>query len=694
MAPSAPHPPASRPAGPPPGSVGPATSLLSPQGLPDFEALQAADLEATLRALMAQLHRVHSRCFRSPRPAEPTWDNVVAPEMAANDAVQRLWSLLDFLGIVLEQPELIAVQQRLQPALQGMWNELGNDPGRLARYIALRDTPGYASLSPTRRRIIDLALCELRRGGAAFDPVTRERMGAIEQRLRALGRAFSEKAYEAQDALRLSATPEQLLGIPQAALEAARVQACESQGCTLQASSCDAVLSCAEDRELRQRMYRACVTQASEFDQPRRDNSATMAEILALRFELARLAGYDSYSDYALEGTMAGGPERVGQFLRDLARHALPQARRELDQLREFAQRKLGLAELQPWDLAFACRRLQAAGVDAQPPCDPGATDMSEQRALQSLSELARRLFGLRMLEERPARAWHPEVRLWRVESAEGSLVGHLYTDLYAREGKRGEVCAAPLRHHGRGPDGRRHTPVVVLVCDFRRAAMPGPAHLDSADLAMLFHEFGHCLHTLLTQVEEPWAAGLAWLETDTIEWPSQFVEFFGSRLSQADTRGPRAESGEHPAEAAPQPLPAFALLQDLRAALFDLHIHHELREFTPRAINAVAADIEREFSLLPVPEFSRHFHTLTHVFDAPYPSTLYSYLWGQMLAADLYEDFERHSGPADVWGARLREQILGRGASRDTIESFRAFLGRDPTPDALLRQLRIGDTA
>lgn len=694
MAPSAPRAPAPRHADPEPVPACAATSLLSAQGLPDFEALDAAGLEATLRALVTQLRKVHGRCFRSPRPADPTWDNVVAPEMTANDAVQRIWSLLDFLGIVLERPELTQLQQRLQPALQDMWNELGNDPGRLARYLALRDAAGYAALPPTRRRIIDLALRELRRGGAAFDPATRARMGAIEQRLQVLGRGFSDRAYEADEALRLIVAPRQLRGIPEAALPAPREPAGEVHGLTLPSSSCDAVLCCAEDRELRRRMYHACVTRASEFDQPRLDNSAPMAEILALRFELARLAGYDSYAEYALEGTMAGSPERVRQFLRELARRAMPQARRELQRLRDFATRKLGLAELQPWDLAYVCRRLEQAGADDPSGPAPAAADTDEQRALQSMFEWARRLFGLRMIEQVPARAWHPEVRLWRVEAADGGLVGHVYTDLHAREGKRGEVCAAPLRHGCLGPDGSAHTPVVVLVCDFERATAAGPLHLDSCDLAMLFHEFGHCLHTLLTQVEEPWAAGLAWLETDAVEWPSQFLEFFASDIEHPDAQRPRGASGERPARTCVEPLPAFTLLQDLRGALFDLRIHHELREFTPETINEAAANIEREFSLLPVPDFSRPFHTLTHVFDAPYPSTLYGYLWGQMLAAELYEHFERHGRPAAAWGARLREQILGLGASRDTIESFRAFLGRDPTIDALLRQRRIGDTA
>ncbi len=700
MATSAPRSPTPRPADLVSCPASAATSLLNARDLPDFGTLRPEDLEGTLRALLVHLRKVHDRCFRSPRPVEPTWDSVVVPEMMGNDAVQRIWSLIDFLCVVVNQPGLHAMQQRLQPELGRMWSELGSDPLRLARYIELRDSPGFASLPATRRRIVDLALSELRRGGATLDPATRARMSAIDQRLLALGTAFTDKAYEAHEMFRLPTGPQHLRGIPEISLAAAREEAAEHEASghdlpsgtthvfTLRPSSCDALMTHAEDRTLRRQMFRGYVTRASEFDLPRLDNSAHMAEILALRFEYARLAGYDSYAEYTLDGTIAGGPGRVQGFLREIAQRALPQAAREMRDLREFAAQRLDLPELQAWDLTFACQRMQEARSAASPRPGAAAQVVDEPRATQAMFDLAGRLFGLRMVEQSPTRAWHPDVRLWRVEAADGELVGHLYADLYAREGKRGEVCAAPLRNRCRGPDGTTHTPAVVLLCDFERLGASGPAQLDAGELGMLFHEFGHCLHALLTQVDEPWAAGLAWLETDAVEWPSQFIEQFAAGLQlpglEPDTDGTRA--GE--------PLPACMLLQEVRAAMFDLHIHHELREFTPRAINEAAANIEQEFNLLPPPDFSRHYHTLTHVFDGPYPSTLYGYLWGHMLAAELYEHFEQHGRPAAAWGARLREQILGLGASRDTIESFRAFLGRDPTIDALLRQRRIGGTA
>ncbi len=700
MAPSAPQPQDPRPADLASSPASAATSLLSAQDLPDFGALRPEDLERTLRGLLARLRQVHDRCFRGPRPDAPTWDNVVAPEMMCNDAVQRIWSLVDFLCVVLDQPGLRAMQQSLQPELGRMWSELGGDPGRLARYLALRDSPGFAALPAARRRIVDLALSELRRGGATLDPAARARMGAIEQRLLELGTAFTDKAYGSHEIFRLAVGPQQLRGIPEVSLAAALEQAAEQQACghglplgtthvfTLRPFSCDAVLTHGEDRTLRRQLYQGYVTRASEFDLPRLDNSAHMAEILALRFEFARIAGYDSYAEYALDATMAGGPGRVQRFLREIAQRALPRAERELRDLREFAARHLGLPELQAWDVIFACQQMKQAQADASP--RPGALVqvVDEPDATQAMFELARRLFGLHMVEQSPTRAWHPDVRLWRVEAADASLVGHLYADLYAREGKRGEVCAAPLRNRCRGPDGSAHLPAVALLCDFDRLGGAGPARLDAGEVGMLFHEFGHCLHALLTQVDEPWVAGLAWLETDAVEWPSQFVEQFAAKLELPGLRPGTGEAG--PGE----PLAAYLLLHEVRAAMFDLTIHHELREFTPRAINEAAARIEREFNPVPAPDFSRHYHTLHHVFDAPYPSTLYSYLWGEMLAAELHEDFEQHAGREAAWGARLREQILGVGSSRDTIESFRAFLGRDPTIDALLRKRRIGGTA
>ncbi|MDE2119288.1 MAG: M3 family metallopeptidase [Betaproteobacteria bacterium] len=665
--------------------------LLRAAELPAFAALRPEHIEPAVRELVERVRRALEQVCAADRAA--TWDDLVEPLQLATEALSRAWGMVGHLHSVLDTPELRAAYNDMLPLVTQVWTELGADPRLNARYEALHASPGFATLDPLRRRIVEHALRDFRLSGAQLQGEAHARFADIEQRSAELEQMFSEHLLDATDGFSLRAREQQLAGLPDDVVQAAREAAGDQGGWlfTLHQPSYVPVMQHARDRELREAMYRAYVTRASELGDARLDNSKVMAELLALRHEQARLLGFQDFAELSLQPKMADSPDQVEKFLLDLARRARPHAERDLRELREFAASELGLPQLQAWDMAFASERLRERRYDYSE--QELREYFTEPQVLQGLFELVQRLFGVRVTEQAATQAWHPDVRLWRIEHADGSLAGHFYTDLYARAGKRGGAWMDDARSRWLRPDGALQTPVALLTCNFAKGVAGRPALLSHDDVQTLFHEFGHGLHHLLTRVDELAASGLSGVEWDAVELPSQFLENFCWEWEVLRSIGRHAATGEAlPRDMFDRMLAArnfqagMQTLRQVEFSLFDLRVHRGLPQYTAAAIADVASRVRDEVAVVFPPDFARFQHSFSHIFAGGYAAGYYSYKWAEVLSADAFAQFEEHGVFDPDTGARFRDEILARGGSRDALESFRAFRGRDPSIDALLR--------
>ena len=473
----------------------------------------------------------------------------------------------------------------------------------------------------------------------------------------------------------------------EAARSAAQADGQEGYKITLQFPSYYPVMQYASDRSLREKIYTAYVTRASELGPPERDNTAVMTELLQLRQEEAQLLGYGSYADVSLVPKMAESPAQVKDFLADLARRARPYAERDLAELREFAAAELGLADLKPWDTAFASERLKQARYAFSD--NEVKQYFTEPRVLEGLFRIIETVFEVKISPD-TAPVWHPTVRFFKVER-DGALLAQFYLDPYARQGKQGGAWMDDVRVRWARPEGGLQTPVAHLVCNFPSPQGGKPALLTHDDVITLFHEFGHGLHLMLTQVADIGVSGLSGVEWDAVELPSQFMENFTwewevlqQLTAHVDTGEPLPRALFDKMIAAKNFQSGMATLRQIEFALFDMRLHHE--PAAAQQIQQVLNEVRREVAVLEATPFNRSQHTFSHIFAGGYAAGYYSYKWAEVLSADAWSAFEE-TGPLNVdTGRRLRREVLEVGGSRPAMDSFKAFRGREPSIDALMR--------
>jgi len=662
--------------------------------LPDYAAVKPEHIEPAIDALILSAEQTLEQVAAPHTP--PTWSNVVEPLERATEHLGRAWGVVSHLNAVADTPALRAAYNAMLPRVTEFWTRLGQNQGLLRQYQALRDSAEFSRLSPTRQRIIDHALRDFRLSGALLEGAARSRYAEIQECLAALGQTFSEHVLDATAAHAEYVGEDQIAGIPADVLQAAR-QAAEQDGragykFTLHYPSYMPVLQHGEHRPLRERLYRAYVTRASELGDPQFDNSAVMAEILALRDEEARLLGYANYAEVSLVPKMADTPEQVMHFLRDLAARARPFAQRDLDTLRAFAQKELGMAQLEAWDIAWASEKLRQSHYA-----------LSEQEVRQyftlptviaGLFRVVETLFSVNLQRvQGDIHAWHPDVELYRIENATGRTIGLFYFDLYARDGKRSGAWMDHVRSRWLRADGTLQTPVATLTCNFPSPVGGKPALLSHDDVQTLFHEFGHGLHHLLTQVDDIAVSGISGVEWDAVELPSQIMENFCWEWEvlrfltrHVDTGEPLPRALFDKMLAAKNFQSGMQTLRQVEFALLDMRLHHDLRSYTREAIEALVAENRDEIAVLQPPPFNRFLCSFSHIFAGGYAAGYYSYKWAEVLSADAYERFEEEGPLNPEVGQRYQQAILAVGGSRDAIDSFKAFRGREPRIDALLR--------
>ncbi|HYL90416.1 MAG TPA: M3 family metallopeptidase [Burkholderiales bacterium] len=665
--------------------------LLDFSGLPRFGELKPEHVAPAVDELLACGRSTVARVLR----AAVTWEAFVAPLEDANERIGRAWGQVAHLHAVLDSPELREAYNANLPKVTQYWTELGQNEALFGKYKQLAASPSFGSLSPSRKRIVQNALRDFRLGGADLPPEKKARFAAIQEELARSASRFSENLLDATKAFTIVVDASRIGGIPpdvlDAAREAAQKDAKPGYKFTLHAPSYMPVMQYADDRRLRETMYRESVTRASEFGKPEWDNTALVARIVELRRELAALLGYASYAEVSLVPKMAESPAQVLAFLQDLAQRARPFAQKDVEELREFAQRELGLAKLEAWDVAYVSEKLRVKRYAFSE--QEVKQYFPEEVAVQGLFRVAETLYGIGI---KPAEAprWHEDVRFYEIRDAAGSashsLVGQFYMDLYARDTKRGGAWmddAITRRRKG----AELQTPVAYLTCNFSRPVGNRPALFTHDEVLTLFHEFGHGLHHLLTRVEDLGVSGINGVEWDAVELPSQFMENFcwewdvlRHMTRHVDTGAPLPRELFDKMVAAKNFQSGLAMLRQLEFAIFDMRLHAEHEP--GRTALQLLDEVRQKVAVLQPPAYNRFPNNFSHIFAGGYAAGYYSYKWAEVLSADAYSFFEEHGVLDRKSGERFRDEILAVGGSRPAAESFRAFRGREPTVDALLR--------
>ena len=673
----------------------PDNPLLDFSGLPRFDAVQPEHVAPAVDTLLARADAALST-VTAPGFA-PEWHAIARVLDVATEHLSRAWGVVSHLNSVADTPELRAAYNAALPRVTDFWTRLGADERLYALYKAIDP----ATLNVEQARARHNALRGFVLGGAELQGAARERFAAIQERQAALAQKFSENTLDATDSWSYLASAEEMDGVP-ADICAATAAAAQADGQTghklsLKMPVYVPLMQFAHDAAVRERLYRANVTRASElFDRPEFDNSAVMTELLALRQEEAGLLGYRNFAEVSLVPKMAESPEHVMRFLRDLARRARPYAEKDLADQRSYAAEHLGLSNPQAWDWAYIGEKLKEARYA-----------FSEQevkayfpapKVLEGLFRIVETLFDVAIRRD-AAPVWHDSVEFYRVDRWSRTLA-HFYLDPGARTGKRGGAWMDDVRARWLRPDdGTLQTPVAHLVCNFAQGVDGKPPLLTHDDVITLFHEFGHGLHGMLTQVNERDVAGISGVEWDAVELPSQFMENFCWEWSVLRHMTSHVDSGEPmPRDlfdrmlAARNYLSGMQTLRQVEFALFDMCLHAEPGSDPQTVLDAV----RQEVALLQPPPYNRMAHAFGHIFAGGYAAGYYSYKWAEVLSADAYAAFEETAdpqtgAPSAETGRRFRETILEVGGSRPALESFRAFRGRDPALDALLRHQGMG---
>jgi oligopeptidase A len=669
--------------------------LLDPVGLPAFSAIRPEHVEPAIDKLIAAQRVAIDRIAAA--DAVRDFQHVMLAQERLDQTLAHAWSPVSHLHSVADSEALRKAHGSAEEKLTDHGIEVGQNRDLYAAVQAVADRPDFAALPTAARAAVDHALRDFRLSGVALEEPARSRFREIGVELSRLTTEFSNAVLDATESWHKHITDERdLAGIPtsgRAVLrEYAREEKLDGFLVTLKQPSVQAVLTYAENRDLREAVYYAYQTRASDQgpDKGKFDNSPRIEKIVALRHEAAQLLGFANAAEESLATKMATSPDKVLAFLRDLAARARPVARKELDELRHFATEELKIDNLEPWDVAFAAERLrqQRYAIDEEQlkPYFPASA------AIDGLFMVVERLYGIRFAVRDDVDTWHKEVKYYDLTNADGTVFAGAYLDLYARSGKRGgawmDVCAARFR------DGEQlQLPIAFLTCNFPPPTDGAPALLTHDDVLTLFHEFGHGLHHMLTEVDIPSVGGIDGVEWDAVELPSQFMENFAWDRDALRSFAKHYVTGEPlPDELYQRMLDArhfhagLFLVRQLEFGLFDFRLHLEYDPSQGARPLDVLEQVRHEVAVLHPPAWQRFPHAFTHVFAGGYSAGYYSYLWAEVLSADAFEAFEEAGVLDRATGERFRREVLAVGATRPALESFKAFRGREPEPDALLK--------
>ena len=666
---------------------------------PRFDQIKTEDIKPALQTAIAE---AREQIAAIKAQTHTDWANTVEKLTDITERVGRIWSVVSHLNSVVDTPELRAVYNELMPEITIFFTEIGQDIELYNRFKIIKNSAEFNTLSQAQQTKLNHDLRDFVLSGAELPPEQQAELAQLQTEGAHLGAKFAQNVQDATDAFGIyfdDAAP--LAGIPEDSI-AMFAAAAQSEGKTgykigLQIPHYLAVIQYADNRELREQIYRAYVTRASELsDDGKFDNTANIDRTLENALQTAKLLGFKNYAELSLFTKMADSPEQVLTFLHDLARRAKPYAEKDLAEVKAFARESLNLADPQPWDLSYASEKLREAKYAFS------ETEVKKyfpvSKVLAGLFAQIKKLYGIGFAEK-TVPVWHKDVRYFELEQ-NGKTIGGVYMDLYAREGKRGGAWMNDYKGRRRLPDGTLQLPTAYLVCNFTPPVGGKEARLRHDEILTLFHETGHGLHHLLTQVDELGVSGINGVEWDAVELPSQFMENF---VWEYDVlRG----MSEHEDNGAPLPQELFDkmlaaknfqrgmfLVRQMEFALFDMTIYSEDDEGRLKNWPQVLDSVRKEVAVIQPPEYNRFANSFGHIFAGGYSAGYYSYAWAEVLSADAYAAFEESDDVAAT-GKRFWQEILAVGGSRSAAESFKAFRGREPSIDALLRHSGFDNAA
>ncbi|TXH42777.1 MAG: M3 family peptidase [Burkholderiaceae bacterium] len=671
--------------------------MLDFTDLPRFDLIQPEHVKPAITQLLADGRALIDRLTGESTPA--TWADFAGALSEGLEPFGRAWGVVGHLHSVNDVPAWREAYNEMLPEVSRFYTELGQNLKLFDKYRALFKNEAFSRLTVEQQKIIENEIRDFRLGGAELPEDQKPRFQAIMEELSQLSAKFSENLLDATNAFAEVVTDEAVLaGLPDYAKDAAREVAqkagVEGWKFTLHAPSYGPLMQYADNRELRARMYRAYATRAAEIDngysKPEWDNGPLMKRILELRAEDARMLGFANFAEVSLLPKMADTPEQVLAFLGDMAKKAKPFAEKDMAELLAFARDELGIADFQPWDAAYVSEKLlQARYAFSEQEVKQYFT---EPKVVAGLFKVIESLFTVKVKEDK-APVWHEDVRFYRIETPAGDLVGQFYMDLYARETKRGGAWMDEARSRKRTAGGIQK-PIAYLNCNFARPVGGKPATFTHDEVITLFHEAGHGLHHLLTRGEELGVSGIHGVEWDAVELPSQFMENYCWEWDVLQGMTAHVTTGE--------PLPrtlydkmfaaknfqsGMMTVRQLEFSIFDMRLHCEFDPNSASTVMDVIREVREEVAVLIPPEWHRFPNSFSHIFGGGYAAGYYSYKWAEVLSADAYAAFEEAGNPFDpVVGQRYLDEILSKGGSRPALENFKAFRGREPSPDALLR--------
>lgn len=674
--------------------------LLTMDGLPPFSQIKPEHVKPAVEHAIADCKKRVETVLA--HDENPTWDNLIAPLEEVNDRLGRIWSPVSHLNSVLNSEELRQAYEACLPMLSEYSTWVGQHEGLFEAYQSLAKRDNFKKLSLAQQKDVNNTLRDFRLSGIALEAGQKARFGEIKARLSDLSSRFANQVLDATQAWIKHITDEaQLAGLPESARAAAKAQAdarqLEGWVFTLDIPSYLPIMMYADDASLREELYQAYSTRASDQgpNAGEFDNTAVIEETLALKQELAELLGYENYAQLSLATKMAETEQQVLDFLDQLAERSYPQGKTELAELNAFAEQEYGISELNAWDVSYYGEKLKqhkyTISDEELRPYFPA------NKVVQGLFETVRRLFGVKVTERFGVEVWHPDVRFFDIYGEEGELRGSFYLDLYARANKRGGAWMDDCMGRRYREDGSLQKPVAYLTCNFNGPVGDDPALFTHNEVETLFHEFGHGIHHMLTKVEVAGVAGINGVAWDAVELPSQFLENWCWQPEALAFISGHYQTGEPlPADLLERMLAArnfhsaLMMLRQLEFSLFDFRLHMATDAAASGRVQAILDSVRDKVSVLPPPSFNRFQHGFAHIFAGGYAAGYYSYKWAEVLSSDAFSRFEDEGIFSEKTGRDFLHAILEQGGSKEPMELFKQFRGREPKIDALLRHSGI----
>ena len=668
-----------------------ANPLLDFSGLPRFDAVRSEYVTPAIEALLTENRQLVAAMETD--TAEPTWDNFVRPMDDAGEKLSRAWGQVSHLNAVMNSPELREAYNANLPKVTQFSAEVGQNQRLFARYKQLRASAHFELLTPAQKKIVENELRDFRLGGAELPEDKKQRFLAIQEQLANLSSKFQDNVLDATNAFALYIeNADDLKGLPDDVLQGMR-EAAERDGkpgwkVTLRMPCYMPIMQYADNRQLREKIYHAYVTRASEFGQAEWDNTALIDDLLQLRTEEAALLGFANFAELSLATKMADSPKQVLDFLGELGVRAKPYGEKDMQEIRGFGKTELGMNKVEAWDIGYLSEKLRVARYAFS---DQEVKQyFPETVVLPGMFKVVESIYGVRILPKGAA-VWHHDVRFFEIVDREGRAIGQFYLDLYARDSKRGGAWMDDAINRRRKRGGVQ-IPVAYLTCNFSAPVGGKPAVFTHDEVITLFHEFGHGLHHLLTRIEELGVAGINGVEWDAVELPSQFMENFCWEWDVLEGMTRHVDTGEKLPRALYDKMIAaknfqsgMQTLRQLEFALFDMHLHYDFDAARETPMQMLAR-LRSRVSVVTLPAYNRFPNQFSHIFAGGYGAGYYSYKWAEVLSADAYSAFEEGGVLSAEVGDKFLREVLSVGGSRPALESFVAFRGREPKIDALLR--------